>query len=65
MKQKINVVDPVTGKRCIGVYDERSGRVTLLGGILYGIAFLATFGTIYFFERYHKGKQVKERKWNG
>jgi len=62
MKQRINVIDPITGKRCIGILDVATGAVTLLGGFVFGIVYLASLGQINFFEKWDKGKEVKERR---
>ena len=39
-KTKINCKNPKTGKRCIGVLDNKTKKVTLLGGIKYALSYL-------------------------
>ncbi len=62
MKQRINVVDPITKERCVGVLTPDTGAVVLLKGLIYGVGYLASLGQINYFEKWDKGKEIKEKK---
>lgn len=60
MKQKVNVVDPNTGRRKIGVLNTNTGMIKLGFGIFrrYSKIYLEHFGEIKEFDSYKNGKKV-------
>lgn len=59
LKQKINVFDPATGKKRIGVLDCASTIVTTSDRKKRPLRFFKALGEVIFFEKYKNGKQVK------
>lgn len=62
-KTTINCKDPKTGKRVLGVLDNKTKKVTLLGGIKYALSYLKKKDKngIGFFETRDKGKIIQRK----
>ena len=59
-KQKVNVVDPTTGKRKIGILNEKTGMIKLGFGLFrnYSKTYLENCGKIIEFDKYENGKKI-------
>lgn len=60
MKQRVNVYDPETNKRRIGVLDCGSQIVTTSDKKKRKLSFFKLFGDVKFFEKMKKGKIVRK-----